>query len=422
VKLLWVNHASFVVEADPIRLITDPWIEGTAFNHGWRLLADTKFRYEDFAGITHIWFSHEHPDHFSPPNLRRIPEELRRRITVLFHETRDRRVLQFCESLGFRVQELPLNRRVELAPEVSILCGPQGSLDSWMAFTASGQTLLNMNDCVFDDIGSLAAIKKHVGGVDLLLSQFSFATWVGNEGDFASHRRHAADKLKEMARQIGIFAPRWFIPFASYIFFSHAENFYMNGACNRIGDVYRYAQLELGCDTVVLFPGDTWELGASHDSSQAIRAYADAFEAALARTPDPPHKVSMEELQRLAHALTKKSDLRNNRLLLRLLPSAVVRLTDLGMDVEFSYRRGLRQVKGNRALLSMSSDSLLYCIEFDWGGNALEINGRFQVLPQKDPEWFFRLLRIPQRNAAGERLEQLVAKKAASWLCDVVRP
>ena len=413
-RLLWVNHASFVVQAGPIRMITDPWLEGTAFNDGWRLLTPSKFRYEDFADITHIWFSHEHPDHFSPPNLRRIPEEYRRRITVLFHATRDRRVLNFCESLGFRVQELPHNQPVELAGGVSMVCGPQGLLDSWMALTESGQTLLNMNDCVFDP-EDLTSIKERVGAVDVLLSQFSYATWVGNEGDVASHRRHAEDKLAEMSRQIQIFAPRRFIPFASYIYFSHAENSYMNQAVNRIADVYRYVQEKLGCETVVLFPEDTWEVGKPQDSTAAIGSYTAAMEAALADAPDLSRVVTLGELEQAAAAFVQRSERRNNRVLLKLIPAAVVRVTDLGIDVEFSYRRGLRQVAGRQPEVSLSSDSLFYCLEFDWGGNALEINGRYQVFPRKNPERFFQILRVPEHNISGERLEEVVAKKALRW-------
>src|SRR5690348_5148883 len=105
-KITWVNHASFVASSDGVSLICDPWIEGPASDNGWSLLSKTRFRYEDFAGISHIWFSHEHPDRFSPPNVREIPSDLRKNITVLFHETRDKRVLKFCKSLGFNTEEL----------------------------------------------------------------------------------------------------------------------------------------------------------------------------------------------------------------------------------------------------------------------------------------------------------------------------
>ena len=51
-QLEWVNHAAFVIHTGSTHLITDPWIEGTAFNNGWRLMSPTKFHYEDFSRIT----------------------------------------------------------------------------------------------------------------------------------------------------------------------------------------------------------------------------------------------------------------------------------------------------------------------------------------------------------------------------------
>ena len=145
----WVNHASFVVESGSIHLICDPWLDGTAFNHGWRLISPTVFRYEDFARITHIWFSHEHPDHFSPSNVRCIPEHFRRKITVLFHYTKDKRLLNVCKAYGFQVQELPEFEQVELAAGFRLICGRQGLIDSWMAIFAECKSILNMNDSIF---------------------------------------------------------------------------------------------------------------------------------------------------------------------------------------------------------------------------------------------------------------------------------
>src|SRR5215470_2373601 len=124
-QIEWVNHASFVFDYDGVRLIADPWIEGRAFNDGWSLLSDTAFTYDDFRSITHLWFSHEHPDHFSPPNIRAIPPDIRKTITVLFQNTLDHKVARFCESLGFReVIELRPNGWFRLSPRVKVLCRP----------------------------------------------------------------------------------------------------------------------------------------------------------------------------------------------------------------------------------------------------------------------------------------------------------
>ena len=72
--ITFVNHASVIFSHKNIRLMTDPWIFGNAFNNGWSLLSESKFTIEDFDKITHIWFSHEHPDHFHPLVLKTIIE------------------------------------------------------------------------------------------------------------------------------------------------------------------------------------------------------------------------------------------------------------------------------------------------------------------------------------------------------------
>jgi len=412
ISLMWVNHASVVLESQGVRLITDPWIEGTAFNNGWTLLSPTRLRYEDFASITHIWFSHEHPDHFAPPNLKRIPEEHRRRIKVLFHETRDKRVITVCKGLGFEVQELPEGKPVSLAPDFHVVSGLEGLLDSWMAVFAEGKTLLNMNDCFFPGQDDLVKIKEKVGKVDVLLSQFSYANWVGNPDDVATQRLHARRRLTEIRRQIQIFQPSWFIPFASFVYFSHAENFFMNKSVNRIGDVYRYTNDELRTPTVVLYPGDTWRVGEPWDSTSPILNYESDFARVLASAPGQSPPVPLATLEKAAMDFRRRNLERNNGFLLRLLPPAIVRLRDLNIDVELSYRDGLRQVFGKQPGIIASSDSLMYCLRCDWGGNTLEINGRYEVTASGRAERFFRIFRVPQYNSAGQAFDlRLVAGK-----------
>lgn len=404
VFLTWVNHASVVVESQGVRLITDPWLEGTVFNAGWSLLSPTRLRYEDFANITHIWFSHEHPDHFTPPVLRRIPEEYRRRIKVLFHETRDKRVIEVCRELGFETQELPEGKTVSLAPDFDVVSGTQSLLDSWIAIFVEGKTILNMNDCDFPDKGDLLKIKERIGPVDVLLSQFSYASWVGNPDDIATQKKHAQRKMAEMRRQIQIFQPSWFIPFASFIYFSHAENFYMNRSVNRIGDVYRYTSAELKTPTLILYPGDRWSVGESWDSTASISRYQADFDRALQTAPQQSANVPLPELEKAALAFLEKNRARNNQFLLMLLPPSVAQIRDLGVDVEVSYRHGLRKVGGKQPDIITSSDSLMYCLKFDWGGNTLEINGRYEAPAGGKAERFFRIFRVSEYNIAGQAL------------------
>jgi L-ascorbate metabolism protein UlaG (beta-lactamase superfamily) len=65
-QITWVNHASFVANIDGVRLISDPWIEGSAFDNGWSLLSKSKFGFHDFRDIQYVFFPHEHPDQLQP--------------------------------------------------------------------------------------------------------------------------------------------------------------------------------------------------------------------------------------------------------------------------------------------------------------------------------------------------------------------
>ncbi len=150
-KITWVNHASFIIEHETIKLIADPWIEGTAFDNGWTHLSKSVMKYEDFADITHIWFSHEHPDHFCPQNLSKIPQEYRKRITVLFQSTTDRKVAAYCKKAGFgTVIEMEEDKYYSISEHVQCLCNSFFDGDSWLYIKTDTCKLLNINDCVVD--------------------------------------------------------------------------------------------------------------------------------------------------------------------------------------------------------------------------------------------------------------------------------
>jgi hypothetical protein len=186
----------------------------------------------------------------------------------------------------------------------------------------------------------------------------------------------------------------------------------MNKAVNRIGDVYRYTNEELRTPTVVMYPGDMWRVGERWDSTAPIRNYESDFARALASTPDQSPPVPLAKLEEAAIAFRRKTLDQNNGFLLRRLSPSIVRLRDLNIDVELSYRYELRQVFGKRPDIITSSDSLMYCFRCEWGGNALEINGRYEAPASGRAERFFRIFRVPQYNSAGKAVDlRLVARK-----------
>lgn len=378
-QIEFVNHASHIFNYDGISLMTDPWIEGKVFQESWSLLSESKFTYEDFSRVTHIWFSHEHPDHFFPPNLKAIPEDLRKNITVLYHETSDKKVLGFCRSLGFRdVVELKPDQLHPLTDRFSLLNNPFGD-DSWLYIKTDQWTILNTNDCSLNSRKNLDQIIRHTGQVDLLLTQFSYANKQGNADEVEKQQKAASHKRELMQMQIEAFQPRYFMPMASFVWFSHEENFYLNAGINKIGPIEEYTR-SLNTTPIVMYPGDQWTAGKDWENASAIERYNMDYRKIKIENATPLRAVKFEDIQSSAGQLwerLKKRDL-IYRLAITLFPLKVY-LTDLEQSVKFSRGRLIKiSTPRNRTHMITSSEVLNFCFKFNWGFNTTMVNGRFQ--------------------------------------------
>ena len=115
----FVNHASVIISYNQTSILSDPWYNGTSFHEGWRLIHETE---EDeiintLNKITHIYISHEHPDHFRPSfftNKKIKNILLSRKIEFLFQYTKDKRIVNFIKKQGYAVKEFNLNEKVNL--------------------------------------------------------------------------------------------------------------------------------------------------------------------------------------------------------------------------------------------------------------------------------------------------------------------
>lgn len=380
--ILWVNHASFVIESKGIRLIADPWIAGTAFNDSWDLQVPSHFQTDDFDRITHIWFSHEHPDHFSPPVLSKIREETRKRTTVMFQKTRDHRVVDFCRKLGFQVQELGNNQPLALSPETRVTCCNVPFYDSWLACEAEGIRLLDLNDCVLESPRKLWKIRAAHGPVDVLLSQFSYASWFGNADQPERWREAAHIMTRQLLGEIAQIRPRFTIPSASFVRFCHVENQHMNLYANRIAEITNQIERQGISTPVVLYPGDRWTVGASHDNASAIQRYNDAANTRYSYRKS--EMLSWDTIVSLAGKYYERMLSKNNRVAVKLasalgiLPPVTFHVTDLNMYARFDWGNGLLQTeKLESPDISLSSDSLTFLFRFDWGLDTLQVSGRF---------------------------------------------
>ncbi|NMO13983.1 hypothetical protein HPC49_00250 [Pyxidicoccus fallax] len=393
-KLQFLGHAGYVVERGPLYLAVDPWLDGAAFDNGWDpLVQSARF---DPKRVTHLWFSHEHPDHFSIPAVKSIPQERRAEVTVIFQETADKRVVGFLRNNGYgRVIEVGSGQRQDLGNGAALTTVMARDGDSCHLLELGGLRILNFNDCYYTSMSEVEDVMRAVGvkpgEVDLMATQFSYANWVGNPSE-TERRRHAAlRKLDHLAMQVRSVRPRYVMPFASFVYFSHEENAYLNDAVNLPSTAVGRVREE-GFPAVMLRPGDTMEL-----SADGLKAAAEATDArakeldgsveAVRRKEKPLRKsaaVPVDDVVTTVKAgLTR---LRNgvsrlDHTLMRLrLSRAVFELSDHRVLIVIDRLEDVRVQPLDGTVtpdVVLSSEALRFAFAQDFGFDTLLVNGRF---------------------------------------------
>jgi len=102
-RVTLISHASVLIETADVVIWTDPWITGRAFNESWALLPrPTESSVEKaIQKTTHLWLSHEHPDHFHIPTLRMLPADFKKRVALLFQYFPTDKMIDTFRKLGF---------------------------------------------------------------------------------------------------------------------------------------------------------------------------------------------------------------------------------------------------------------------------------------------------------------------------------
>ena len=397
-KLTFINHASYVVESISSILIVDPWVEGTAFDNGWSLLDKSITNKALVKYLTktdkekYVWLSHEHSDHFSIPFMKSL-KETKADIKFIFQKTLDGRVAQFIKKMGFSVIES--NDKLEvLDAELSIVTFPHGGGDSYSLTMLNDFSILNINDCVIDDEAGAELVlrnyKKYTTNIDLLLTQFGYANWVGNQDEVQLRKDSATEKLKRILLQVRKFDPKAVVPFASFVYFSDPENFYTNDSQNTPEDVARlFEQNKILRKLVVLKPWDVLNLKNSLEQDLIERNNNISHWVSLFREINPQpaneNKASLADIEKSYDSYRRKifkHFLRAPSLLEKanFLTPIKFYLHDLDVNVVLSYREGLKIDTGRKQNcdISLSVSTLNFILRAEYGANTTHVNGKFE--------------------------------------------
>ncbi len=406
-RLTFVGHASLLLEEGDVSILCDPWLVGDAFNEAWAPWPRPVLAPEALERVTHLWVSHEHPDHLSIPTLKSIPSERRAGITALYQHHWSGEVVSFLRTLGFAdVVELRHGVPERLGPRIVATLHQVGHEDAALTVSGGGHTVLDLNDAKPSD-AKLRRMRAEIGPVDVLVDQFSIAGWPGNPDETNRHQRVAASVLDEVARHVEVLEPRWLVPAASFVRFVSPENDYINGLGNSIDDVV----VRIGEErTAVLYPGDAWDLDEPWQGS------ADALARYAADPPLPPGGLRSHGTKTLEEVVTAASGavavLRaaHHGVLLRRPEPVTFRLTDLDASIVVDLGSGIRTLGADEAptpcVVEVTSQAAWYAFGHRWGLTTLAISGRLRV--HGDESAFTRLKQLGAAASSGFRSKGLV--------------
>src|SRR5262249_17030770 len=372
-RITFVNHASFLLEAGATSIWCDPWTTGKVYNNCAALFSPS---YEvPLDRVEHIWLSHEHSDHLNFPTLKKIPEAHRRRITFLHQKHSSPRVIEAIRKLGFeKIVELPQYRWTTLKPGFEVFCGCVGTLDSFLVMRADGECVLNLNDCICTD-SEIRYIRRITGKPSLLFTQFSIAQCIGNHADEIGA---VPQKLREFKYSALTFQPEFTVPFASFGYWCNQENDWMNRFMITPAQI---AALNLP-GVNFMYPGDAWDSSVrKFNSEEAVSRYMKDLET-LQIDPTPP-PVEAEKICQAAVTLLQSMRKRFGKLILGRIEPFQIYTHDTRKLFTVYPADGRCEVRdatnedSEKARYVMCSQVAWYTFAFTWGWSVAEGTGTF---------------------------------------------
>lgn len=400
--LQFLNHASFLIRNEDFIFLCDPWMEGQAFNKGWMLL-DQSTSDEDLLNTLHhekkpvfIWYSHEHSDHFSISFIRKLKEK-DIDVHFIFQETNDKRVVEYLKKQNQKISVLKNGVAFQLSANSSIKISSWRGGDSLSLIQFDKFTILNINDCIVEtdkDINRINKFLKHVHAkkIDILFTQFGYANWIGNESDSNKRLKSAMNKLDRIGKQIAEINPNSAVLFASFVYFSHIENFYLNDTQNTPERVRNYLGLKEYQERIFfLKPNDSIELEPNFkDRLKNISPKAEEHWNKKFSLIKPNVEINIEtpSIDRIGKEVSNYKwrvfknfgGLFTILELMNVIKPLRIKLTDSQKVVTLSYLKKFKTDKDlNNYDLEMSSEVLCFSVTFDYGFDTTHVNGRFQV-------------------------------------------
>lgn len=384
-----IAHSSILIQIGDLKILTDPWYFGTAFNDGWELypkpnLDDIRSKVAD---VDMIWISHEHPDHFHFPTLKWLEGILTKKVSIYFQKTNSTKVFSALKKIGYEhFVEMPHLDKIQVSTNVKIACYAHRHLDSALAvFIDDCFWLLNINDTELNEC-DISIIKKTWGSPNVLYNQFSIA---GSNGLETSLIKDGETVLSKMVEHHKYLKANLTVPFASYVKFARSDNFYVNAYANTAFDAQKKFK-ESGLnfclqayDSEPLTWSDPDELPRNIDHINSISAKLMAKEAPIEEDNFKYETIHSDIVKETIEQRVLSWRKHTNPFLWKLLKLGTIRFLVSDWDDEIwecNFNTGAfsRSKDSKPADIIIASQPLFYSFKTPFGIQTLGASGRYK--------------------------------------------
>jgi hypothetical protein len=240
VHIQYLNHASLLVAVDGVRILFDPWLEGTAFSGGWGLRYDNPAAFDVGATATHLWISHWHSDHLHAPSLVKLAER-NPDMTVLANVSANFSMIERMQSFGFRdVRPLGEREPFDLGGDTVCRRYPTAGIDNMLHITSGSWSMLNYNDCNLP-ARAIHSLRRHIGSLDILFTNYNHA---GKLFDVVDDQVRKEQLTEVLDLTVDALEPTRVVPFASNHYYRTSESAEQNRSMLGFEDLDALARLD----------------------------------------------------------------------------------------------------------------------------------------------------------------------------------
>jgi hypothetical protein len=262
-----LGHACLAIYREgqhPI-LVTDPWLIGSVYWRSWWLQNyPTAEELDWLARAARVYVTHEHPDHFHMPSIRRLGSGP----VYSFPALPEQGYLGYMVRHGYRAEALMPLQWYSIGDGVSILSIPVWNDDSLLLIETPTALILNFNDAKPPPpvLRAIQRVADRIGKPKILLCSYSPASCINSFIDDAGilvlkQPRQYVDYVCRLCDRL---AADFYLPFASQAVFERPDSLWANDHRTSYDDLRRYWQ----SDARLMPPYTTLDLEdlASHQS------------------------------------------------------------------------------------------------------------------------------------------------------------